>query len=130
MDRSNMPGMQTAGGAAADMGGMDHSRMEAAGDRNRAATPAATRMAETDHRSMNMSGQPTTMQGMDHAGMSGMQSGAAAGLPADDAGMEKLRALVAELVQDPVVQARIQADSALRQRWADEGVRRVLLNRP
>ncbi len=70
------------------------------------------------------------MQGMEHAGMPGMQPDALAGIPADDAGMQKLGALVAKLVRDSVVQAQIQADPALRRRWADEGVRRILLNRP
>jgi uncharacterized protein involved in copper resistance len=120
MDHSQMSGMQ----------GMDHSRMQAAGDPSRAAPPAAGRMAEMDHSNMNMPGRTPTIQGMDHANMPGMQPGAAATMPMDDAGMEKLRALVAELVQDSMVQAQIQTDPALRRRWADEGVRRVLLNRP
>lgn len=65
---------------------------------------------------------------MDHGTMPALQSGVVAGVPVTDAGMEKLRILVAELVQDPAVQARIQEDPALRRLWADEGVRRNLLN--
>lgn len=119
MDHSRMAGMQA----------MDHSRMQAApSDRSRSSASAAGSMAEMDHGNMNMSGQARTAPRMDHAGMPGMQPGAPADM-SNDAGMEKLRALVAELVQDPMVQAQIQADTALRRRWADEGVRRVLLNR-
>lgn len=70
------------------------------------------------------------MPGMDHTRMPGMQPDALAAIPGDDAGMQKLGALVAALVRDSVVQAQIQADPALRRRWADEGVRRILLNRP
>lgn len=60
--------------------------------------------------------------------MPGMQPDAVAGTPRNDAVMEKLRTLVADLVQDPVVRAEIQEDPALHERWADEGVRRVLVN--
>lgn len=140
MDHSRMAGMaghaapsEARGGTPtmdhSPMQGMDHSRMQAApSDRSRTNASAAGRMAEMDHGNMNMSGQTRTMPGMDHAGMPGMPPGASVEVT-DDAGMEKLRALVAELVQDPRVQAQIQADTALRRRWADEGVRRVLLNR-
>ncbi len=68
------------------------------------------------------------MQGMDHSRMAAGTPQDAPRVQADDTGMEKLRVLVAELVQDSVVQARIQRDPELRRRWEDEGVRRVLLN--
>lgn len=130
MDHGAMAGSQgdsrTAAGEA--MAGMDHSRMQTAPSaRSRTDASATGRMAEMDHGNMSMSGQTRTMPGMGHAGMPGMRPDAPATMT-HDAGMEKLRALVAELVQDPGVQAQIQADSALRRRWADEGVRRVLLN--
>lgn len=130
MDHSRMPGMdgrpnemaRSAGGTGS-MAGMGHSGMAMAAP----GTPKPPQgMAGMDHGGMNM---PRPMQGMDHANMPGMQTGAAAGTPTDDAGMEKLRALIAELVRDPEVQARIEADTALRRRWADEGVRRILVNR-
>ena len=45
-------------------------------------------------------------------------------------GTEKLLTLVRELVQDSVVQERIEDDPVLRETWADPGVRRVVLQRP
>ena len=39
---------------------------------------------------------------------------------------EKLQQLIAGLVKDSVVRARIQADTALRRRWADTSLRRIL----
>lgn len=120
VDHSRMAGMQ----------GMDHSPVQPSpSDPSRASASAAGGMAEMDHGDMTMSGQTRTMPGMDHASIPGMRASAPTEVTSD-AGMEKLRALVTELVQDPRVQAQIQADTALRRRWADEGVRRVLLNRP
>lgn len=37
--------------------------------------------------------------------------------------------LVAELVQDSVVQRRIEQDSILRRQWEDLGVRQIILRR-
>ena len=143
MDHSGMAGMaghaapsRAQGGAAAvdhsrmaGMQGMDHSRMQPSpSDRSRTSAPEAGHTG-MDHGTTNVTGQAGTMAGMDHAGMPGMRHDAPADANAD-AAMEKLRALVAELVQDPTVQAQIQADTALRRRWADEGVRRIILNRP
>ena len=39
---------------------------------------------------------------------------------------EKLQQLIAGLVKDSVVRARIQADTALRRRWADTSLQRIL----
>ena len=159
MDHSNMPGMRAGGASAgtagmdhsgmagmaghatpssrrgaaavdhsqmAGMQGMDHSRMQpSSSDRSGTRAPQAGH-TEMGHGAMKVSGQAGTMAGMDHAGMPHDAPAEAS----NDAGMEKLRALVAELVQDPRVQTQIQADTALRRRWADEGVRRILLNRP
>ncbi|HEV2150068.1 MAG TPA: hypothetical protein VGR37_21910, partial [Longimicrobiaceae bacterium] len=54
----------------------------------------------------------------------------AAGAVPPGEGTEKLLTLVQELVQDPVVQRRIQNDSALREAWTDPGVRRIILQEP
>jgi hypothetical protein len=43
--------------------------------------------------------------------------------------MDKLMTLVAELVQDSVVQGRIEQDSILRRQWEDSGVRQIILRR-
>lgn len=43
---------------------------------------------------------------------------------------DKLQQLIAGLVKDSVVRARIQADTALRRRWADTSLRRILINPP
>ena len=145
MDHANMPGMQDDGavmdrnqmnGSAAGSGAqaspgampaMDHSRMQMApATQGASAGPAPGQMPAMNHGDMNMA-TPVLPQAADHAQMPGMQQ---AGGGAEDEGMEKLRALVAELVQDPAVQREIQGDTALSQRWADEGVRRVLLDRP
>lgn len=82
-------------------------------------------MQGMNHGAMNMPPQQQggQMAGMDHTGMSGIQGGA---LGADQ-GTRKVQQLVTELVEDPVVRQRIQADSVLRNRWQDPGVRRVLL---
>jgi hypothetical protein len=68
------------------------------------------------------------MQGMDHSRMAAGTPRGAPRAQTSEAGTEKLRLLVAELLQDSVIQARIQADPELRRRWEDEAVRRVLLN--
>lgn len=110
----------------ADLQGMDHSQMQAApSDLGR--TSASNGRAAMDHGTMETGAQTRAMPGMDHAAMSARPDDAGSVLNADP-GMEKLRALVAELVRDPTVRAQIEADTALRRRWADEGVRRVLLN--
>ena len=44
-------------------------------------------------------------------------------------GTDKLVTLVAELVQDSVVQRRIEQDSILRRQWQDSGDRHVILRR-
>ena len=93
------------------------------------------------------------MAGMDHSNMPGMQGGsapaarpAAGGMPGmnmpsagaggravqpgGDPGMQKLQTLVAELVQDSVVQRRIRQDPELRDAWSDPQVRQEVLARP
>lgn len=136
MDHARMAGGATAVGGA--MRGMDHSgmRMGARASASREAGGAA--MPGMDHSAMQgapKTGSTTGMGAMDHAGMTGMQGGmpgmqhGAAAMAGEDADA-KLRALVAELVQDPAVRARIQADSVLRNRWNDARIRRILLNQP
>jgi hypothetical protein len=63
-----------------------------------------------------------------HRGGHGQHTSPAA-MPAGE-GMDKILTLVQELVQDSVVQQRIQRDSALREAWADPAVRRVVLQQP
>ena len=95
------------------MAGMDHSNMPGMGATG--AAPAAQ----------------AAMPGMDHSNMPGMQPSRAAtppAAPARDAGDEKLRALVAELLEDTAVQRRVQQDPALREAWADPAVRQVILD--
>jgi mono/diheme cytochrome c family protein len=46
--------------------------------------------------------------------------------PADIGSTQKLMTLAAELLQDPIVLERIRADSALRRRWENAGVRKQL----
>ena len=48
----------------------------------------------------------------------------------EDVALEKIRALVAELVRDPRIQTRIQADTVLRRLWQDPGVQQYLMKRP
>lgn len=144
MDHSAMTAGQPAGQGAAAMSGMDHSRMDMANTRPNASGRAAAAMpdhnmpmgnrsqssARDPHAGMAMtpglSAQPAPPE--PHAGMN-MAEPAEELLP-DDVGMEKLRALIAELVRDPEVLARIQADPALRELWQDPGVRQYLLKRP
>jgi uncharacterized protein involved in copper resistance len=150
MDHADMPGMQHdtmsgAGGAGAmnhgagrggtgAMAGMDHSQMEMGG--------RSAGMQGMDHSRMAASGE--TMAGMQHGNMQGMQHGtmnmpaeqgmsrpaSAADLLGAGEGTEKLLTLVRELVRDPVVQQQIQQDPALRQAWADPGVREIILREP
>ena len=130
MDHSNMPGMQPSARQGGNMQGMDHSNMAGM----QPSPGQGGTMQGMDHGAMNMPGQqqPGQMAAMDHSGMSGMQprqGGAAAqGAPLGaDQGTRKVQQLVTELVEDPVVRQRIQADSVLRNRWQNPGVRRVLL---
>lgn len=128
VDHSRMPGMPGAGaqpgGVAADHAGMPGMP----GDRSQPGAVVA------DH--AQMPGMPQARQqptgAMEHAQaaeISNVQPRADA-LPTDDAGAQKLLVMVARLVQDPVVQARIQSDPDLRERWTDEGVRRAVLDLP
>jgi hypothetical protein len=75
-------------------------------------------------------------QGMDHSQTSadplvghGQAPGAAPVTAGAAPGMDKLMTLVAELVQDSVVQRRIEQDSILRRQWEDLGVRQIILRR-
>ena len=78
-------------------------------------------MAGMDH-GAQQPGAPANAAGS-HAGM---QMGRPAGAAASSPGDEKLLNLAAELLRDPQVQARVQADTALRRRWQDPEVRRVI----
>lgn len=50
--------------------------------------------------------------------------------PTADPVMEKLQMIVAQLVQDSVVQRRIREDSVLRNRWNDPAIKRTIGARP
>lgn len=157
MDHSQMRGANTRSGSMAgmdhsamkqrsassqSMAGMDHSQMNMPAARRSAPNRSATGMqnhnmsmgnqqpARDPHAGMTMtpgiSAQPAPPD--PHAGMQ-MDEPGEPPLP-DDVAMEKLRALVAELVRDPDVQARIQADPTMRTLWQDAGVRQYLLKRP
>jgi hypothetical protein len=116
---------------------MDHSRMTMGA---RAAAPSTamrgmdrSRMAGMQQGSVRQA-PGAGMQGMQHGNMPAMKAVAGAErtpalLPAD-AGTEKLLALVRELVRDPAVREQIQQDPALREAWADPGVREIILRRP
>ena len=124
MDHSKMPGMGATKAAAGNMAGMDHSRMAMP------TSPAASRRASTpamDHATMPGMNMPsgdarrrTTAAPMDHASMPGMTT---APVSAADV---KLDQLLAGLLRDTIVRARIQTDTALKRRW-DEAARRTLL---
>lgn len=141
MDHSAMTQRSTG---SQSMAGMDHSQMNMPSAQRSASSRSATGMqnhnmpmgnqapqsARDPHAGLTMtpgiSAQPAPPD--PHAGME-MEEAGEPPLP-DDVAMEKLRALVAELVRDPKVQARIQADPALRALWQDPGVRQYLLKRP
>ena len=119
------------------MAGMDHSAMAAPSAGGSSGQTRAAPMTGMDH--SNMPGMGATgaapaaqdaMPAMDHSNMPGMQPSSAAAPPAAptrDAGYEKLRNLVAELLEDTTVQRRVQQDPALREAWADPAVRQVIL---
>ena len=122
-----------AAAAGGSMAGMDHSQMQmggapapAAGRGRGTGTPAATGgMAGMDHSQMPMgTNRPQAAAGGNTAPRVTAQDQARAA--ADD----KLQQLIAGLVKDSVVRARIQADTALRRRWADTSLRRILINPP
>ena len=125
---------QATAPAAGSMAGMDHSQMQMGGTpapsagRGRgtgAATPAATGgMAGMDHSQMPMGTNQPLGAGRATAPAATAQDRARA------AADEKLQQLIAGLVKDSVVRARIQADTALRRRWADTSLRRILINPP
>jgi hypothetical protein len=155
MNHDSMPGMdhsrmnmgpRSSGGTGASgaMAGMDHAQMGHT-------APTASRGAQSpmDHSRMSGMVHPASrgartghgtgsMAGMDH---SGMQHGdmnvprmegmtppeSAPALLAPGEGTDKLLALVRELVRDPAVQQQIRQDPALREAWADPGVREVIL---
>lgn len=139
MDHSQMPNMPSRGRQA--MAGMDHAQMQNAPARGQQPMPGM------DHARMNMPTTPTPtpmqqqmpmqhqmpMQQQPQAARppAGMQMAPPADPPApEDAALEKIRALIAELVRDPRIQARIQADTALRRLWQDAGVQQYLMKRP
>ena len=149
MDHSKMPGMTadsaaaTAGRAnpAGAMAGMDHSQMPGMAPAASNTKTTSGNMAGMDHSKMpGMGAMKTTtaanttkasggsMAGMDHSNMPGMTA-APAPAPAP-AGEVKLEQLIAALLRDSVVQARIRADTALRRRWDQAAQRTLLPNTP
>jgi hypothetical protein len=159
MDHSQMRGRNARSGSMAgrdhsamtrrdagshSMAGMDHSQMNMASAQRSASSRSATGL---QNHNMPMGNQAQQSARDPHAGMimtpgisaqpappdphEGMEMEGTGKEPLpDDVAMEKLRALVAELVRDPKVQARIQADPTLRVLWQDPGVRQYLLKRP
>ena len=153
---SRMAGMRPAAGTAdRSMQGMDHSRMAMpSGGSGR--PQGSTAMQGMDHSRMQMdtpqrraSQSDNSTAAMDHANMAaapgvtapvrpgnarpardadhaqhGAVSRVAVQVPEADA---KLYRLAGRLVQDPLVQRQVQADSMLRNRWQDPGVRAILL---
>lgn len=142
----------TSGTKQPAMAGMDHSQMPMGGTSKSptsgARAPASGNTAGMDHSRMPMGGSGTAaarrtpaagsaatggMAGMDHSRMPmGTIAGQSAPAPpiVKDSGDEKLQRLIAALVKDSLVRRRIQADSALRRRWADTSVRRILIAPP
>lgn len=116
--RGNSPVAPPAGNTSgmAGMGAMDHSgmNMPPSGGQARRSSGAGVAVAP------RMAGTP----GMAHGGMS--MAGSAQMPPADPA-LEKLQRMVQLLSRDPLVRQRIQVDTALRNRWADPEVRRIIL---
>jgi hypothetical protein len=116
--RGSAPAAPRAGnkGGMAGMGAMDHSGMDMSPPRPQTRTSSGAAVAAAPR----MSGT----SGMGHGGMS--MPGSAPTLPADPA-LEKLQQMVRLLTRDPLVRQRIQADTALRNRWTDPEVRRIIL---
>lgn len=118
----------TGADASGSMAGMDHSMMQmggtaapAAGRARGIGTSAAGGMAGMDHSQMPMG----TSRAPSAAGPAAAPRVTAQDRARADAD-EKLQRLIAGLVKDSVVRARIQADTALRRRWADTSLRRIL----
>lgn len=153
MDMGGRSGAKdTSGTKQPAMAGMDHSQMPMGGTSKSPASgaraPASGKMAAMDHSQMPMGGSEAPagrrtpaagaaatggMAGMDHSRMPmGTTPRKSAPAPpiVKDSGDEKLQRLIAALVKDSLVRRRIQADSALRRRWADTSVRRILIAPP
>ncbi len=156
-DRSRPDSAEPAGGRQAAMG---HASTAEPSVAREGGVVAPSRSAATDHSSMAGMPSPTRtspaqpMAGMEHGAMGGAgQPGAAesAAKPAMEPAMsgmahaadassqgsetdrdatEKLRRLVALLVEDRVVQARIEAQPDLHTRWQDESVKASVRARP
>ena len=143
MTGMNHSATPSRGAAPQPMAGMDHSRMSMPSQQSGSKQPAAG-MQNHDMPSGTKGHPPETES---HAGMimpapgmtaqpapadphAGMVMAPVAQPAPDDVAMEKLRALVAELVRDPEIQALIQADPTLSALWQDPGVRQYLLKRP
>ncbi len=142
MDHTGMAGKGAAGASVSThpMAGMDHSQMampgrQSASAQRSSATPSS--MAGMDHSQMAMPGRqaasaqrssatPSSMAGMDHSQMA-MGTTGDAGLPAESLADEKLKQIVAALMQDSMVARLVANDSVLRNRWQDAAVRRLLL---
>lgn len=114
--------VETAPQVQAGMQEMDHSRAEHSG------TAGATR--RTGAQAPLRGGMP----GMAHGEMPGRrrttERHAAEPAHVDADATEKLQTLAAELLRDSVVIARIRVDTALRQRWENDSVRRRLATPP
>lgn len=122
--------------AAAGAGGADHSAHAAAAGPGRTAGAAGQAMDHSRHTAAASLAGGQTAAARSHAGMAHVpagSSGRTGSLPAGhaqhDEVEDKLMMLVAELVQDSVVQLRIQQDPVLREQWQDPGVRQIILRR-
>lgn len=122
-------GRSQATNAMQGMAGMDHgsmtpNRAQSTSRRPAQATPGGMGAMTGMGGMTGMTGMGS-MAGMDHSQMSGMQMPAmSANLMAD----RKLQMLAAALLKDPDIMRRVQADSVLRNRWSDPGVRTQISN--
>lgn len=140
MDHSGMAGMSrpsAAGRTPAGMGGMSHEGMAGMSRGAARAGGEHAGMQGMDHSAApagaahQAHAATSDMGGMNHAGMEpGTRMGGDASHAAADPATAKLLELGGALVRDTAVQRRIREDPALRARWSDPDVRRVIEGRP
>lgn len=117
--------------AAGTQAGDPHAAM----GHSRPATPGAPAASAGSHVGMTHAtpahrGSGRTKEPVDHSQMAGMDHDRPIGSQVDTPATTKLRALVAELLEDPAVRERIRSDSALSDRWRKEEVRQRLVSPP
>lgn len=112
--------------------GMAHAGQAASGRAQHGAAGGSDHaaMGHGEATSASAGAQHTPAAAGGHGGMDHGSGVAAARSQAADEGTRKLLDLAGELVRDPAVQREIQQDPALREGWADPGVRRVVTKQP